>query len=136
MKAASESRWLPGGAETTRTFSHEYTYACLASLGNWPAWLHEGIAQRMAGDTPHPQQLQLLEQLGQAGKLPKLQNLAGGWSRLDARSARVAYTLALIAIQKLYGRYRTYGVRTLLAQSTQLPQVARDLAERLQAEYQ
>ena len=129
----------PGGsvdAETTRTFSHEYTHACLASLGSWPSWLHEGIAQRMAGDTPHPQQLQILEQLGQAGQLPKLRNLAGGWARLDARSARVAYTLALVAIQKVYGRYQTYGVRTLLAQPTQLPQITRDLDESLQAEYQ
>lgn len=128
----------PGGSvdtETTRTFSHEYTHACLAGLGTWPAWLHEGIAQRMAGDMPHPQQLDLLQQLGKAGQLPKLRNLAGGWAGLDARSARVAYTLALVAIQKLYDRYQTYGVRTLLAQPSQLAQVTQDLDKSLQAEY-
>ena len=129
----------PGGsvdAETTRTFSHEYTHACLASLGNWPSWLHEGIAQRMAGDSPHPRQLQLLQQLGQAGQLPKLRNLAGGWARLDTRSARVAYTVALVAVQKLYGRYQTYGVRTLLAQPSRLPQITQELDKSVRSEYQ
>ena len=36
-----------GGALTRRTLAHETVHACLAALGNWPAWVHEGLAQRL-----------------------------------------------------------------------------------------
>ena len=128
----------PGGsidAETTRTFSHEYVHACLAGLGNWPAWLHEGMAQKLSGAAPHPRALQLLRQLGSEGKLPKLGQLTGGWAGLNSQQAAVAYTVALVAVQALYERYQSYGVRTLLAQPAQLSRVSAELDERLQADY-
>ncbi len=129
----------PGGtvdAETRRTFSHEYVHACLAALGNWPSWLHEGMAQKLSGATPHPQALQLVKQLGGEGNLPKLNQLSGGWSRLNSRQAAVAYTVALLAIQALYERYQSYGVRTLLAQPTQLARVSSEIDAQIQADFQ
>jgi len=128
----------PGGAidaETKRTFSHEYVHACLASLGNWPAWLHEGMAQKLSGAAPHPRAMQLVKQLGADGNLPKLKQLSGGWSGLDSRQAAVAYTVALLAVQALYERYQSYGVRTLLAQPSELARVSSEVDERIQSDF-
>jgi len=128
----------PGGsidAETNRTFSYEYVHACLASLGNWPVWLHEGMAQKLSGTVPQPRALQVLKQLGSAGKLPKLRQLSGGWGGLDSRQAAVAYTVALVAVQALYERYQGYGIRGLLAQPAQWARAVDELDGRLQAEY-
>ena len=33
-----------------RTLAHEITHACLTLTGAWPAWLQEGLAQRLSGD--------------------------------------------------------------------------------------
>jgi hypothetical protein len=32
------------GDLTRQTFAHEIVHACLAQTGEWPAWLHEGLA--------------------------------------------------------------------------------------------
>ena len=94
------------------------------------------MAQKLSGATPHPQALQLVKQLGGEGNLPKLNQLSGGWSRLNSRQAAVAYTVALLAIQALYERYQSYGVRTLLAQPTQLARVSSEIDAQIQADFQ
>ena len=38
-------------ASVRRVFAHETVHACLSMLGRWPAWFHEGIAQKLSGDT-------------------------------------------------------------------------------------
>ena len=37
-------------ASMQRVFAHEVVHSCLANLGSWPPWLHEGLAQKMSGD--------------------------------------------------------------------------------------
>ena len=34
-----------------RSLAHETAHACLTMLGHWPAWLQEGIAQKLSGDS-------------------------------------------------------------------------------------
>ena len=45
-----------------RTFSHEFVHACLSRTGQWPAWLHEGLAQKLSGDRLQPQDRDTLRQ--------------------------------------------------------------------------
>ncbi|HEX6897537.1 MAG TPA: hypothetical protein VF146_19795, partial [Bryobacteraceae bacterium] len=43
------------GLEMRRGLAHELVHACLTSLGNnWPAWLQEGLAQKLSGDKLEP----------------------------------------------------------------------------------
>ena len=42
---------LDGTQATPRirqVFAHELVHACLSNIGAWPAWLHEGLAQRLS----------------------------------------------------------------------------------------
>ena len=40
--------WIRG---MLRSLAHETAHACLTMLGHWPAWLQEGIAQKLSGDS-------------------------------------------------------------------------------------
>ena len=61
-----------------RSLEHETTHACLTMLGHWPAWLQEGIAQKLSGDTLSAAQTKRIGELVQQGKLPHLSNLRQG----------------------------------------------------------
>ena len=119
------------GPETRRMFAHEIVHACLATLGRWPAWLHEGLAQKISGDTLSPAYRHQLDAMAQAHALPRLANLSQDWSRMSTEHAQMAYHLALEAIDLLYQRYGNTAVRNLMNSPETLPQVTADLDRQL-----
>jgi len=118
-------------ARQEQVLAHETTHACLAMLGEWPSWLHEGMAQRLSGQTLAPQSRSELEQLAKAGQLPKLESLRQGWSGLDAQHARLAYSLALEAVDALFENFGNDGVRNLMRNPERLTVISAELDKRL-----
>lgn len=110
-----------------RTFSHEFVHACLSRTGQWPAWLHEGLAQKLSGDGVQPRDRGLLQQLLQQNRLPSLESLGGNWGRLDSTQAAVAYSLSLVAVEAFYKRHGDYGIRNLLNNRSRLAVVTAEL---------
>jgi len=130
--------WMEGnqvGPQERRTLAHELVHACLTSMPSgstpWPAWLQEGMAQRLSGDTPTRNQREQIAQLTESHQLPHLQSLRQDWSRLNAQNARLAYSLALEAVDILYDNYSAYGIRNILRNPQTLPQITADLDKRL-----
>lgn len=118
-------------ANLHHTLAHEITHACLSLTGRWPAWLQEGLAQKLSGDTlPAPVRDKLAE-LAKQGKLTKLANLGQDWSRMDTAHAVAAYGLALDAVDLLYATYGIDGIRNLLHNPDRLPGITADLDHRL-----
>ena len=107
------------------------THACLTMLGHWPAWLQEGIAQKLSGDSLSPAQMKKITSWVHEGKLPRLSNLRQDWSRLDADHAAVAYALSLAAVELLWQDSGDDGVRNLLRNPDRLPQVTAELDRKL-----
>ncbi len=118
-------------ASLDRTLAHEITHACLSMTGRWPAWLQEGLAQKLSGDVVSPQLHDKLAEWTKNGKLTKLGNLGQDWSRLDTAHAVAAYALSLQAVDLFYDTYGPDGVRNLLHNPDQLPAVTADLDKRL-----
>jgi len=82
-----------------RSLAHETAHACLTMLGHWPAWLQEGIAQKLSGDSLSAAQFEKDRRHDPSGKLPRLSNLKQDWSRMDAEHAAEAYALSLAAVE-------------------------------------
>ena len=118
-------------ANFQKALTHETVHACLAMLGQWPSWLHEGMAQKLSGEQLRPETLAKLKQLAKDGQLPKLAALTQGWAGLDARNASIAYALALMAADALYDNYHSDGVRNLMRNPERLPAITADLEKRL-----
>jgi hypothetical protein len=118
-------------ASLRRVLAHEITHACLSMLGRWPAWLQEGLAQKLSGDTLDPALRRRITDMSRAGKLPRLSNLGQDWSRLDGEHARTAYALALAAVEILYETYHEDGVRNLIRNPERLAAITADLDKRL-----
>jgi hypothetical protein len=114
-------------ASTRRVFAHETTHACLAMIGRWPSWLHEGLAQKLSGDTLPPELRQQLSTMAKQGNLPRLENLGQDWSRLDTAHAHLAYAMSLAAVEMFYQSYAQLGIANLLRNPQQLPAITRDL---------
>ena len=114
-----------------RSLAHETTHACLTMLGHWPAWLQEGIAQKLSGDSLSAAQMKQITGWVHDGKLPRLSNLRQDWSRLDADHAAVAYALSLAAVELLWQDSGDDGVRNLLRNPDRLPQVTAELDRKL-----
>ncbi len=114
-----------------RTLAHEITHACLSMIGKWPAWLQEGLAQKLSGDVVSPPLREKLTEWSREGKLPKLANLGQDWSRLDTAHAVMAYGLSLEAVDAFYDTYGIDGVRNLLRSPERLEAIAADLDSRL-----
>jgi hypothetical protein len=112
----SEGRWdgkqLDAG--TRRTLAHEMVHACLANIGRFPSWLHEGLAQKLSGDTLSASVRADLRDKIRGGAIPKLENMGQNWSRLNAQNARLAYNLALAAADALVEDYANAGLRNML----------------------
>jgi hypothetical protein len=118
-------------ARQEQVLAHETTHACMAMLGEWPSWLQEGMAQRLSGETLPPEARARLAELAKAGQLPKLEAIRRGWSGLDTQSARLAYALALEAVDALYENFGTDGVRNLMRNPERLPAISAELDKRL-----
>jgi len=120
------------GADTRRKLAHELVHACLTNLGtSWPAWLQEGLAQKMSGDVLASATHEQLRKLAEARQIPRLENLGQNWSRLSADNARLAYNLALAAADALYDNYSGYGLRNVLNNPQSLAQVTMELDKKL-----
>jgi hypothetical protein len=118
-------------ADTKRTLSHETTHACLSMLGHWPAWLQEGVAQYMSGQTLSAGDREQIALLGRANKLPSLTKLGGDWSGLDTTSARMAYAVALRAVEIFNQDFGGYGLRNLLRNPDKLAGYTSEIDRRL-----
>ncbi|MFN0167675.1 MAG: hypothetical protein ACKV22_14710 [Bryobacteraceae bacterium] len=122
----------PISQDMRNTFAHEIVHACLANIGSWPSWLHEGLAQKLTGRTVSAESWQMLKQLAKDRKLPTLNQLAQSWQSLGDRQARIAYELSLAAIELFYRHHSATGIRNLLHNPEMLPRIAMDLDRRLQ----
>jgi hypothetical protein len=135
---------LPGGTEAGepgtiprmhRALAHELVHACLMSLPSgsapWPAWLQEGLAQKLSGDTLQPAVRGQLRQMAAAHKIPRLENLGVDWFSMPRQEAVAAYNLSLAAADALYDDYASHGIREILANPEALPNITADLDARL-----
>ncbi|MGP0076098.1 MAG: hypothetical protein ACLPWF_29615 [Bryobacteraceae bacterium] len=130
--------WTDGsqiGPAMQRALAHELVHACLTSIPSgstpWPAWLQEGLAQKLSGDTLAAGVRDQLHQLAQAHAIPKLENLRQDWSSLSSQNAYAAYSLALAAADALYDNYASYGIRNVLNNPATLPRITADLDAKL-----
>jgi len=118
-------------AETRKVFAHEIVHACLASMGQWPSWLHEGLAQKLSGDSLIPAHKAMLKTAIKQGTLPKLENMSQNWSRMSAMHATIAYAYALSAVDLMMEQYRAYGIQNILRNPERLPQITAELDKML-----
>jgi Flp pilus assembly protein TadD len=130
--------WTDGsqvGPAMQRALAHELVHACLTSIPSgarpWPAWLQEGLAQKLSGDRLPANVREQLRQLAQTHAIPKLENLQQNWSRMSTQNALAAYSLALAAADALYDNYASYGIRNVLTNPETLPRVTADLDAKL-----
>jgi tetratricopeptide (TPR) repeat protein len=123
------------GPRMRRTLTHELVHACLANIAPggrpWPAWLQEGLAQKLSGETLSTQDRELIHRLAESHALPRLENLRQDWSLLNMENARVAYNLALAAADALFDNYSTYGIRNVVNNPQTLGQITAELDKRL-----
>jgi hypothetical protein len=127
---------FPSGGEfdarMRRTFAHEVTHACLANMGPWPAWLHEGLAQRLSGESLPAPMREALKELANRKQLPKLQDLQRDWSNMSSENARIAYALALAGADEMVDGYgASLGLRTILSSPALLDRATNEINKRL-----
>lgn len=118
-------------AEMRKTFAHELVHACLAATGRWPAWLHEGLAQRLSGETLTPEMRQTVRAAAQCGQLPPLKKMSQTWARLTPDHARLAYGMALYAAELFFAHHQDFGIRTLIRNPEYLDRIAEDIDRRM-----
>lgn len=121
----------PAGPATRRALAHEVVHACVAATGNWPAWLQEGLAQKLSGETLSEPRRAALRAVAKANGIPKLSAFSQTWSRMSSGHAALAYATALYAVELFYEHHAAYGVRNLLRDPGQLPGIMTDLDARL-----
>jgi tetratricopeptide (TPR) repeat protein len=88
--------------EFDRILTHELTHAMLASIAtrNVPAWLNEGLAMYFEGNNAAASE----KRLAAARAFVPLQNLAGGFTGLNAEQADLAYEMSAFATSALITR--------------------------------
>lgn len=121
----------PGGALTRRTFAHELVHACLSATGNWPAWLHEGLAQKLSGEASSEPKRAAIRAAAKQNALPGLAALSQSWSRMSSGHAALAYATSLYAVELFYQHHAAFGIRNLLRNPEQLANIVTDLDRRL-----
>ena len=130
--------WMDGtdvSPEIRRRLAHELVHACITNLSVGgppaPAWLQEGLAQKLSGDTLSTTARDRLRELAEAHKIPRLEDLRQNWSRLSTENARIAYNLALAAADALYDNFYSYGIRNVVTNPQILQQVTAELDKKL-----
>jgi tetratricopeptide (TPR) repeat protein len=122
-------------ASLQRSLQHELVHACLMSIPSgsnpWPAWLQEGLAQKLSGDTLQPSIRQELRKRAAAHRLPRLQDLGDDWSSMPKRKATDAYNLALAAAEIICDQMPPNTVRYILANRDSLPRIATEIESQL-----
>lgn len=128
--------WTEGkqvGPQMRRALAHELVHACLTSIPSggtpWPAWLQEGLAQKLSGDQLSPASRDQLRQLAAARQMPRLEDLHQDWSHLSIENARLAYNLALAAADALFEN--SSGIRNVVNNPQGLPQITAELDRKL-----
>jgi hypothetical protein len=119
------------GPRTRSVFAHEVVHACLASMGNWPPWLHEGLAQWFSGERLSPQERAWVRKRVEERAFPKLAGLGRNLGAMDSEAARATYGLALEAATLLMEQYSGLGLRNVLANRNLLEQVTGELNRKL-----
>ncbi len=121
-----------GGSQTVdaalrRALAHEMVHACMSMLGQWPAWLQEGVAQKLSGDTLSPAARKKITEWTQSGTLPGLNELGRDWSHMSTEQAQAAYAMSLAAVDLFYQNYSGLGLHNLLRSPERLPAITADL---------
>jgi len=123
------------GAQMRRGLAHELVHACLTSIPSgdapWPAWLQEGLAQKLSGDKLESGTREQLQRLAHTHQLQRLEELHPDWSRMSAGEARTAYNVSLAAADALYENYSGDSLRNILRNPENLAQVTGDLDKKL-----
>jgi len=123
------------GAQMRRGLAHELVHACLTSIPSgdvpWPAWLQEGLAQKLSGDKLEAGTRDQLQRLAHTHQLPRLEELHPDWSRMSAGEARTAYNISLAAADALYENYSGDSLRNILRNPENLGQVTEELDKKL-----
>ena len=117
--------------ELRRTFAHELVHACLYEMGQWPSWLHEGLAQKYSGAPLPAGMLAEVKAMSAAGKLPKLSQLGRGWGGMSSGAAAVAYAMARIGVEKLLELKANTGLAIVLRDPAGFAQVEREVESAL-----
>jgi tetratricopeptide (TPR) repeat protein len=130
--------WTDGaqvGPQMQRALAHELVHACLTSIPSgstpWTAWLQEGLAQKLSGDTLNSSIREQLRQLAAAHAIPRLESIGQDWSGMTKQNAIAAYSLALAAADALYDSYANYGIRNVLRNPDGLARITADLDQKL-----
>jgi hypothetical protein len=72
------------------------------------------LAQKLSGDALSASAKAELHAGIAAGAVPKLENLRQDWSRMSTQNARLAYNLALFAVDTMLEQYANYGLRNMI----------------------
>ncbi|MEQ1948985.1 MAG: hypothetical protein ABL995_17470 [Bryobacteraceae bacterium] len=128
MPADSNQQMTP---DLQKKLAHETTHACLAMIGKWPNWLHEGLAQKLSGETLPPAARTRLLAVARESKLTDISKLNSGWAQLDSRNASLAYALALAAVESMYEEFGPDGIRNLMRNPERLPFTVTEVNKRL-----
>ena len=122
-------------ASMQRSLQHELVHACLMSIPSgsapWPAWLQEGLAQKLSGDTLQPSVRQELRKRAAAHRIPRLQDLGDDWSSMPKGKATDAYHLALAAAEILWEEMPPNAIRYILANRDALPGITTVIESKL-----
>lgn len=116
---------------TRRAMAHELVHACLARNGRFPAWFHEGMAQRWSGESVTSAELATVRQMLRSKRMPGLNQMPPSWGRLSAWHANLAYAISLAAVDAMYRSYGDQYVRNLLRNPEQLAGVADKVTQAL-----
>jgi tetratricopeptide (TPR) repeat protein len=130
--------WMDGtdvSPEIRRRLAHELVHACVTNLSAGgppaPAWLQEGLAQKLSGDTLSTAARDRLRELAEAHQIPRLEDLRQNWSLLSTANARIAYNLALAAADALYDNFYSYGIRNVVTNPQILKEVTVEIDKKL-----
>jgi tetratricopeptide (TPR) repeat protein len=105
-----------GAAQNLREFDriliHELTHAMLSSIAtrNVPVWLNEGLAMYFEGNDAAASE----RRLAAARAFVPLRNLEGGYARLSAAQAELAYEISAFATSALLARIGPANLGVLL----------------------
>jgi hypothetical protein len=114
-----------------KALTHETVHACLAMMGQWPTWLHEGLAQTLSGDKLSASSRAEFKQAAKNEKLPKLERLSHGFTSLNSQQAQLAYLISLDAAEVMYENFHNDGIRNILRNPARLPAVMEELDKRM-----
>jgi len=122
IRIAYEGRALT--PRTRQAMAHELVHACLARNGVFPAWFHEGMAQRWSGEGVSGSELATVRQMLKAKRMPGLNQMPASWGKLSPWHANLAYAMSLAAVDTMYKSYGDQYVRNLLRNPEPIPRVA------------